>query len=305
LVGALVSARNLKQRNVIGCAYFGMSGPSSNIDPEVVAGFGREWSRFHQGETELLAEEREASLGAYFRIFPWDRVPKNAVAMDVGCGSGRWAMLVAPRVRHLHLVDASAEALAVARENLSRFSNVSFHLADIDDIPEPARSIDFAFSLGVLHHVPDTRKAIAAIGEKLKPGATLLLYLYYALDNRPAWNRALWKASDLARAAVSSLPPALHLPISQIVAALVYWPLARTARLFEKTGVMRINNYPLTFYRDKSFYIMRTDAYDRLCTRLEQRFTRAEIAEMLRTAGFDQVKFSENEPYWCAVAIKR
>jgi len=49
---------------------------------------------------------------------------------------------------------------------------------------------------------------------------------------------------------------------------------------------------------------MRTDAYDRLCTRLEQRFTQAQIEQML-TAGFDEIHFSDNVPYWCAVGRKQ
>lgn len=53
----------------------------------------------------------------------------------------------------------------------------------------PVFSLDFAFSLGVLHHVPDTQQAICSIAEKLKPSAPLLIDLYYALDNRPSWHR--------------------------------------------------------------------------------------------------------------------
>jgi hypothetical protein len=50
---------------------------------------------------------------------------------------------------------------------------------------------------------------------------------------------------------------------------------------------------------------MRTDAFDKFCTRLEQRFTRAQITGMLRAAGFDDIKFSQTEPFWVALAIKR
>jgi hypothetical protein len=49
---------------------------------------------------------------------------------------------------------------------------------------------------------------------------------------------------------------------------------------------------------------MRTDAYDRFCTRLEKRFTRPEIEAMLKRAGFVDVRFSDREPFWCAVGIK-
>jgi hypothetical protein len=50
---------------------------------------------------------------------------------------------------------------------------------------------------------------------------------------------------------------------------------------------------------------MRTDAYDRFCTRLEQRFTRQQIEQMLAGAGFGDIGFSDEVPYWCAVGRKR
>ena len=49
----------------------------------------------------------------YFSIFPWDTLPPNSVGFDLGCGSGRWARRVAPRVGTLHLIDPS-EAIGVA-----------------------------------------------------------------------------------------------------------------------------------------------------------------------------------------------
>ncbi len=61
---------------------------------------------------------------------------------------------------------------------------------------------------------------------------------------------------------------------------------------------------PLSYYADKSFYVMRTDAYDRFCTRLEKRFRRNEIERMLADAGFKDITFSSQEPFWCAVGIK-
>ena len=87
----------------------------------------------------------------------------GGVGLDVGCGTGRWSVLVAPRVAHLHLLDPSSEALDVAKQNLRHINNVSYHLHSVAAIPLPPRSLDFAFSLGVLHHVPDTQAAIAAI----------------------------------------------------------------------------------------------------------------------------------------------
>ena len=277
---------------------------NNNLDLKVARGFGREWSTFRQDPDHLSRAQRQAIFDDYFGIFPWHLLPAGGgIGLDVGCGTGRWSVLVAPRVEHLHLLDPSAEALNVAKENLRDIDNVSYHLNSVATIPLPPKSLDFAFSLGVLHHVPDTEAAIAAIADKLKTNAPFLIYLYYALDNRPIWYRLLWRITDLARFVVSRLPHPLRLVISQAVAALIYWPLARFARLVSPRG-RSAGTLPLSYYADKSFYVMRTDAYDRLCTRLEKRFRRDEIERMLAQTGFKNVTFSTKQPFWCAVGIK-
>jgi ubiquinone/menaquinone biosynthesis C-methylase UbiE len=281
-----------------------MSNITKNIDADVAAGFGHEWSTFRQGENEFSPADREAIFQSYFHIFPWSELPPDPVGIDVGCGSGRWSVMVAPRVGHLHLLDASSDALTVARQNLADAGNVSFHLASVGDIPLHDNSLDFAFSLGVLHHVPDTMAAIRAIATKLKVGAPFLVYLYYALDNRPWWYRAIWRFSNIFRVTISRLPPRLRLVVSQIIAVAIYWPLARFAALVERAGFSPAA-IPLESYRHRKFYVMRTDAYDRFCTTLEQRFTRRQVEQMLAGAGFDEIRFSDTVPYWCAVGKKR
>jgi len=266
-----------------------------------VAGFGEEWSRYDQTGADD-AELRQV-WDRYFAVFPWDRLPENAVGFDLGCGSGRWARLVAPRVARLHCVDASPKALEVARRNLRSLPNCEFHEASVDRIPLADASMDFGYSLGVLHHVPDTEAGIRACVQKLKPGAPLLLYLYYAFDNRPAWFRAMWRLSDLFRRRISRLPTRARIATTQLIAATVYLPLARTSAVAERLG-MDVSSFPLSFYRRHSFYTMRTDALDRFGTRLEQRFTAAQIRTMMERAGLRDIRFHEGEPFWCAVGYR-
>lgn len=272
-----------------------------NLDVATITGFGDEWSRFTQ--EDLDPHTREKIYKDYFAIFPWQSLPSDAVGADIGCGSGRWAKVVAPKVGTLHLVDASGEALEVARCNLRHESNVHFHHASIDDLPFDDASLDFAYSLGVLHHVPDTAGAIRIIAGKLKPGAPLLLYLYYAFDNRSIFYRTLWRLADGVRKVVSRMPLGLRYYTSQVLAAVIYWPFARSARLLEWINMLP-SGWLLSYYRDKPFYVMRTDSLDRFGTRLEQRFTRDEIRHMLEQAGLKDVRFSDNPPYWCVVSIK-
>jgi SAM-dependent methyltransferase len=272
-----------------------------NQDKKTVEGFGDEWSRFDQ--SALSPAERTRLFEMYFGIFPWDILPRDARGFDLGCGSGRWAACVAPRVGTLHCVDASDKALSVARRNLADRSNCVFHQASVDDIPLESETMDFGYSLGVLHHVPDTTAAIRSCVEKLKPGAPFLLYLYYALENRPWWYRQLWRGSNAARRVVSRSPYRLRYAVSQAIATTVYLPLARTSLLAERVG-LDPTLIPLSFYRDRSFYTMRTDALDRFGTRLEQRFSRDQIASMMTAAGLERITFSPNPPYWCAIGYR-
>ena len=99
---------------------------TQNLDKDVVAGFGDEWSRFDQSALDEV--ELRQMFENYFNIFPWEALPENSVGFDLGCGSGRWAKLVAPRVGRLHLIDPS-DAIEVAKRNLSGVSNCSFHRA--------------------------------------------------------------------------------------------------------------------------------------------------------------------------------
>lgn len=276
--------------------------PSTNLDAKVVRGFGDEWTRFDQ--SALSPAEREQLWNNYFANFPWHRLPEGARGVDIGCGSGRWAQLVAPRVGSLACVDASEAALAVARRNLESQSNVSFTLASVDAMPFPPGFFDFGYSLGVLHHIPDTQAGLIAATATLKRGAPFLLYLYYAFDNRPAWFRTLWRISELLRFTISRAPLPLRYILTQLVAALIYWPLTRIALLLERLGVSVVT-FPLSNYRHMSFYTMRTDALDRLGTRLEKRFTRVEIELLMTRASLGEITFSSGPLYWVAVGIKQ
>lgn len=274
---------------------------TQNIDTQTVDGFGDEWERFDQSEIDR--QEAQRLFDAYFSIFPWESLPEQAAGFDLGCGTGRWAKLVAPRVGHLHCIDPSS-ALEIAKRNLVNNHNCKFHLASADTMPIADESMDFGYSLGVLHHVPDTQAAMSACVRKLKPDAPFLVYLYYAFDNRPIWFRTLWRISDFMRRGISRLPYGLRYVVSQMIAGVVYFPLARVALLGEKLG-LNVTNMPLSAYRKLSFYTMRTDALDRFGTRLEQRFTRAQIKEMMERSGLGSIEFSSGLPYWCAVGYRK
>lgn len=271
-----------------------------NQDKNTVDGFGDEWSRFDQ--SDLPQAEQQLLFDEYFSVFPWKNISKESTGFDLGCGTGRWAKSVAPKVKKLICIDPSS-ALDIAKKNLSNFDNCVFDSATVDEMPMQDNSMDFGYSLGVLHHVPDTALGIKQCVKKLKIGAPLLLYLYYRFDNRPWWFRLIWFVTDLLRRIVSKMPYKLRYFSSQIISIIVYLPLARFALFLEKLN-FNVSNFPLSSYKNLSFYTMRTDALDRFGTRLEQRFTRKEIKNMMQNAGLENIEFSNSKPFWVAVGYK-
>jgi ubiquinone/menaquinone biosynthesis C-methylase UbiE len=272
-----------------------------DVDKKVISGFGDEWNRFDQ--SVLSEDERQRMFDQYFSIFPWDEIENDAVGFDMGCGSGRWAKSVAPHVGKLYCIDPSS-AINVAKKNLESFENCVFLNESVFSLSIKSRSMDFGYSLGVLHHIPDTKTALENCVDRLKSGAPFLLYLYYSFDNRPLWYRFIWKVSEMFRYVVSRFPYSVRFAISQIFAAVVYYPISKFSLLLEKAG-LSVHHMPLSGYRKSSFYTMRTDALDRFGTRLEKRYTKVQIKKLMEDAGLTEIIFSKYAPYWCALGRKK
>lgn len=258
----------------------------SNIDRKTVRGFGQEWAALNQAD--LPEQEGRTRFEEYFSMFEFNEADEG---FDLGCGSGRWAKYVAPRVRLLHCIDPAEEAIGVAQMNLRGLRNVDFHAGTIETAALADESQDFGYSVGVLHHIPDTEAAMRQAVAKLKPRGQFLVYIYYNLEDRPRWFRNIWRVTDIGRRAISRLPFPLKRLVSLAIAATVYWPVARLSR----------PGWPLHYYRDKSFYTMKTDALDRFGTRLERRFSKDQVRAMMQRSGLAEIRFSPDPPFWVAI----
>ena len=152
-----------------------------NADWKTVESFGDEWNRF----ASFTDEETRRAGDQYFDIVTREMASDSTVALDIGCGTGRWSKYLSPRVRFVEALDPG-EAVRAAVPYTAPCGNVRITQAGYGSLPFAAASFDFVFSLGVVHHVPETGKAIAEAASMLKDGGWLLLYVYYSLDNRGA-----------------------------------------------------------------------------------------------------------------------
>lgn len=279
---------------------FSMDHENNNIDKKVVKSFGEEWEKFEN----FKASDLEIAAARYFDILDEKHLNGNTYAMDMGCGTGRWTKMIAGKVKFVEVIDPS-NAIFVADRLLKDVTNVRLTQASADTLPFPDETFDFVMSIGVLHHIPDTEKAMKDCVRKIKRGGYFYTYLYYSLDNRGRLFKMFFWFSNLVRKVVSRLPSRIKEFACDMLAVIFYMPFILSGRLFKKMGLKKVAaKLPLSIYQDQPFYIIRNDALDRFGTRLEQRFSKKQIQDMMRNAGLENIIISPNMPYWHAVGAK-
>jgi SAM-dependent methyltransferase len=268
-----------------------ISGPRSprggDFDAGIRDSFGDEWRRYR----EILPEHR-AEFERYFDLVDLGSLAGGRVC-DLGCGMGRWSRFLTGRVGELVLVDFS-EAVFTARDNLRDAPDCLFFMADLTRLPFRDDFADFVFCLGVLHHLPVP--ALEEVRRLRRFAPLLLVFLYYALDNRPWHYRLLLKPVSAARKVLSKVRGRrLRKAVAVAGTWLVYRPLIGLGRLLRPLGWS--SHVPLyDFYHDRSPARIEQDVYDRFFTGIEQRVTREEILGL--RDSFSEVVVSDGLPYW-------
>lgn len=273
---------------------------NKNIDDSVVDSFGNEWEKFNQFSTEEINK-----IGnMYFDILDEKILNKNTYGIDIGCGTGRWTKHLLDKIGFMEAVDPS-KAIFVADKLLGKSENVRLSMASTDNLPFKDETFDFGMSVGVLHHIPDTPQALKDCVKKIKKGGHFYIYLYYSLDNRGFLFKTLFRITNGIRAIISKMPTRMKKFFCDLIAIFMYMPLVLLGRFCSFIGLKKLaKKIPLNFYQNTSFYVVRNDALDRFGTSLEQRFSKAEVKEMMTNAGLGDIVVSEGMPYWHAVGKK-
>ena len=133
--------------------------------------FGYEWTRypacFAEEEARIFFEETQFGLSEL----------KNRLILDAGCGMGRFTRVAGSRGGEVVGVDLSESVLS-AYKLTEHMPNVHIVKADLMQLPFKDASFDVVYSLGVLHHTPNTEKTFSALVRKLKAGALLSVWVY-------------------------------------------------------------------------------------------------------------------------------
>jgi ubiquinone/menaquinone biosynthesis C-methylase UbiE len=113
-------------------------------------------------------------------------VSAEAKVLDVGCGSGWAARLLAQDAKHVIGIDVSDEMIRVAREQSTDFANVEYQVASAENLPFPDNTFTHAFSMESLYYYADIRKALREIARVLQPGGTFVTVVDLYQENLPS-----------------------------------------------------------------------------------------------------------------------
>jgi SAM-dependent methyltransferase/uncharacterized protein YbaR (Trm112 family) len=247
--------------------------------------FGYEWQAF----SEMLPDY-ESNFRWYFERFPREAF-EGALVLDAGCGTGRHTFYMARSgAREVVAMDFS-QAIEVAAQNNRENPNTHFVQADIYHPPFPPRTFDFLYSLGVLHHLPDPERGFQALLPLLREGGFLNIYLYWNLEGEPRWRRAALSGVTQVRRLTTRLPHALLKKLSWLIAVGFEVGLVTPARTLERFPATRrlADRVPLGHYRKYSFRVLYTDQFDRFSAPIENRYSRAQVAEWFERAHLADV----------------
>lgn len=180
--------------------------------------FGWEWQHFTQ-EDDQYGEQMLGWLDPVTEDFFRDKV-----VLDGGCGKGRHTMLAASwgarDVIGVDLSDAVESAFAATRGS----ENMHIVQADLCRLPL-GRVFDYAFTIGVIHHLDDPNVGFKSLASRIKPGGHFSVWVYGAENN--AWITGL--VSPLRKRFTSRMNRKALLHLSKLPTAAVY---AATKLLF-------------------------------------------------------------------------
>jgi ubiquinone/menaquinone biosynthesis C-methylase UbiE len=116
-----------------------------------------------------------ATQNDHYHTFLLRHLPSNCHdALEIGCGTGGFARLLAKRSQNVLALDLSPEMIRIAREGSNEFPNIEFELADVRERVFPVESFDCIATIATLHHLP-IREILMKMKAALRPGGVLLV----------------------------------------------------------------------------------------------------------------------------------
>ncbi|MDX6444228.1 MAG: hypothetical protein QOH71_1302 [Blastocatellia bacterium] len=258
------------------------------------AGFGWQWQHFTQADEKY----EQQFLGWIAPVAP--EFFKDKIVLEGGCGKGRHTLLAAQwGARDVIGIDLSA-AVETAFAATRHLENAHIIQADIYNLPV-ARVFDYAFSVGVLHHLPDPRGGFKSLASKVKSGGHISAWVYGAENNEwitrwvnPVRHRLTSRMNPRVLLQFSKIPTAIVFAATK----LIYGPLNRSARGASLALHLFYNDY-LNAIAPFGWREHHSIVFDHLVAPTAFYISRDDFADWWREIGAEEVEISwHNSNSW-------
>jgi len=222
------------------------------------------------------------SLSSHFvNLVTGDEI-RGSVLADIGCGSGRFSkVLLDFEPRLIHCVEPSS-GFGDAEKNLSVSIGagvVQMHHDTVENVQ--LSGIDYAFMVGVLHHLIDPIESLRNVYRMLRPGASLLIWVYGS-EQSPIMASAI----RYMRRFLGKFPDRLLEAFCSLFVALLNCH-SLVVRLLPKNAPLR--NYFVGRWRTYSFSYKKLIIFDQLNPSVATFYTVENLRRTLTEAGFERI----------------
>lgn len=278
-------------------------------DRSYASSFGKQWNAFAKAQIDR-SENGESALRFDSEI-GWDREQlRGRTIIEIGCGAGRFVDVLAKRGPSLVIGVDVTDAVDAAARNVSH-DNVQFVQADVFESPVRDGSMDFAFSIGVLHHTPDPRSAFNNMSDMVRTDGKLGVSLYeISLYHRPnrnslkvltidlLWALNLWRC-ELFRTMTTRVPHGVMIAYCKTVIPVLH--------VLNKIPVLRLARYafPSTCYRHLPVVWSMVDTMDTYSTKIVHQYRAKEVFQWFRSLGLREITIMNSRAGWVSVIAEK
>ena len=253
--------------------------------------YSLQWNRFRI----VRPEEDRATFRNRTGLAPDDL--RGATVLDAGCGMGRYLRVAAEWGAATVVGVDLSRAVEAARDLNAEHSNVVVAQADLFRTPFASGTFDQIYSLGVLDHTPDPRRAFLELARLLRPGGRIAVWVYHR--ERPTLERIM----DAHRAVSRRLPLPVLVGLSRLLAPVGGWKrrlMASRVRPVTRFGVaLNVLTIGVSMHPDPEVRVC--DTLDWYAPRYLSRHTEAEVREWFAAAGLvDVVDLSASQAHFHA-----
>ena len=262
---------------------------------ETAENFGWQWTHFTQQDSRY-----EGQFLGWLQPVTADFF-RDKIVLEGGCGKGRHTQLAAGwGAREVIGIDLSA-AVETAYVATRQLQNAHIIQADIYNLPL-GRAFDYAFSVGVLHHLPDPKGGFKSLASKVKSGGHLSAWVYGAENNEwitrwvnPVREKLTSRIDQRALLQLSKIPAASI----YLATKLIYGPLNRTRTGGSIAKHLFYNDY-LKAIAPFGWREQHTIVFDHLVAPTAFYLSRAEFEQWWREIDADEVVITwHNKNSWC------